>query len=95
MFRALDISGLKYADLGTDGTRLKTSNAGTYRIMKYGDPDARKRKHLAVIITADVRTKRIMEIESHVEKSGLSEPEVAGKHMKDAILQGIKVSEFY
>jgi len=64
---ALDIYGLKYADLGTDGTGLKTNKAGTYRIMKYGDPDAHRRKHLVVIITADIRTKRILGIKSHVE----------------------------
>ncbi len=92
---APDISGLKYADLGTDGTGMKTNNAGTYRIMKYGDPDAHKRKHLVVIITADVRTKKIIGIESHVEGSGPSEPETAGKHLRDAIMNGINVREFY
>lgn len=28
----LDISGLEYAEIGTDGTGLKTNNAGSYRI---------------------------------------------------------------
>ena len=31
--------------------------------MKYVDPDAGRRKHLAVIITANVRTKRMIGIE--------------------------------
>ena len=39
----LDISGLQYADLGTDGSGLKSGNAGSYRITKYGDPDAKQR----------------------------------------------------
>ncbi|BAB59282.1 TVG0147168 [Thermoplasma volcanium GSS1] len=39
----LDISDLRYADLGTDGTGLKTNNARSYRIMKYGDPDSGRR----------------------------------------------------
>ena len=56
-------------------------NAGSYRITKYGDPDAMRRKHLVVIITADVRTKRIIGIESHVEGTGPSEPETAQKHI--------------
>ncbi|MGI0130002.1 MAG: transposase [Thermoplasmata archaeon] len=36
----------KYTDLelGSDGTGLKTSNAGEYRIFRYGDPEARQRK---------------------------------------------------
>lgn len=46
---------MQYVEIGTDGTGLNTSNAGSYRIIKYGDPDARKRKHLIVIITAYVR----------------------------------------
>jgi len=91
----LDIAGLEYLDLGTDGTGMKTSNAGSYRITKYGDPDARQRKHLVVIITADVRTKRIVGIESHIEGNGPSEPETAGKHLTDATLNGSKVREFY
>ena len=90
-----DISGLEYAEIGTDGTGLKTNNAGSYRITKYGDPDARKRKHLVVIITADVRTKKIIGIESHIEGSGPSEPEAAGNHMRNALLHGVRVREFY
>ncbi len=92
---SIDISGMQYASIGTDGTGLKTNNAGSYRIMKYGDPDARQRKHLIVIITADVRTKKIIGIESHVEGSGISEPETAEKHVKDAILHSVNVKEFY
>jgi hypothetical protein len=38
--------------------------------MKYGDPYAGKRKHPVVIITADVRTKKIIGMESHVEGTG-------------------------
>ena len=91
----LGIAGLEYAEVGTDGTGLKTNNAGSYRITKYGDPDAGKRKHLVIIITADVRTKKIIGIESHVEGTGPSEPETASGHMKDAILHGISVGKFY
>ncbi len=91
----LDISGMQYAELGTDGSGMKTNNAGSYRIMKYGDPDARKRKHLVVIITADVKTKKIIGIESHVEGTGLSEPEAASRHIREAVMKGVKVKEFY
>ncbi|EQD76499.1 transposase IS4 family protein, partial [mine drainage metagenome] len=91
----LDISGMQYAELGTDGTGLKTNNAGSYRIMKYGDPDTRKRKHLVVIITADVRTKKLVGIESHIEGTGPSEPETASRHITDAVMKSVKVKEFY
>ena len=91
----LNISGMKYAEIGTDGTGMKSNNAGSYMITKYGDPDAKRRKHLVVIITADVRTKRIMEIEAHIEGTGPSEPETAQKYVMDAVMKGIKVTEFY
>ena len=90
---------MKYAEIGTDGTGLKTNNAGSYRITKYGDPDAKRRKHLVVIITADVKTKRIMGIEAHIEGNGISEPEAAieaaMKHIRDTMINGIKISKFY
>ena len=91
----MEISGLEYAAIGTDGTGLKTNNAGSYRITKYGDPDAKRKKHLVVIITADVRTKKIIGMESHIEGNGPSEPDTAGKHMKEAVVKGVRVREFY
>jgi hypothetical protein len=50
--------------------------------MKYGDPDAKRRKHLVVIVTANMRTKRIVRIEYQVEGTGPSEPEIAARHVK-------------
>ncbi len=91
----IDISGLRYTEPGTDGTGMKTNNAGSYRIMKYGDPVAKRRKHLIIIITADVRTKNIIGIESHIEGNGLPEPETAGKHITEAVMKGVTVREFY
>ena len=86
---------MEYAGISTDGAGMKTNNAGSYRITKYGDPDAKRRKHLVVIITADVKTKRITGIESHVEGTGPSEPETAQKHIRDTMVKGIGISKFY
>ena len=91
----IDISGIQYAELGTDGTGMKTNNAGSYRIMKYGDPDTRQRKHLVVIITADVNTKKVIGIESHIEGTGPSEPETASRHIKEAVKKGVNIKTFY
>ena len=91
----LNISGLQSMSIETEGTVMKMDNAGSYRIMKYGDPDAMRRKHPVVMITANVKTKRIMGIESHVEGTGPSEPETAQKHIMDAVMKGINVTEFY
>ncbi|MGC8725122.1 MAG: IS5 family transposase [Thermoplasmata archaeon] len=82
-------------EIGTDGTGLKTSNAGEYRIWKYGDPDAKKKKHLVVIITAEVRKKRIISIEAHIEGEGKSEPEMAEESIDEIVSQGYKVNKFY
>ncbi|QRF75008.1 hypothetical protein Thermo_00501 [Thermoplasmatales archaeon] len=95
MMPDIDISGLRYAELGTDDTGLKTNNAGSYRIMKYSDPDARQREHFILIITADVRTKKIIGIESHIEGNGMSEPETAGKHITEAVMKDVTAREFY
>ena len=92
---SLDISGLESISIGTDGTGLKTNNAGSYRTTKYGDPDAMRRRHLVVIITADVRTKDVIGIEVHIEGTGPSEPEVAQKHVREAVMKGMNVTEFY
>ena len=74
---------------------MKTNNAGVYRITKYGDPDAKKRKHLVIIITADVKSMKITGIESHVEGTGPSEPKTASEHIRGAAMKGMKVNEFY
>ena len=86
---------MEYAEIGTDGTGMKTGNAGSYRIMKYGDPGAGKRKHLVVIITADVKTKKITGIQSHMEGAGPSKPETASMHVREAVMKGVRVNKFY
>ena len=40
--------------MSTDRPGLTRNNAGSYRITKYGDPDAKSIKFLVVIITEDV-----------------------------------------
>lgn len=92
---ALKVSGLSYAEVGTDGTGLKTNNAGSYRILKYGDPDAARRKHLIVTITADVRTKKIIGVDVHIEGKGHSEASSAMRHIQEAVGKGIHIGKFY
>ncbi|MGP6206672.1 IS5 family transposase [Cuniculiplasma sp. SKW3] len=91
----LDVSGLESISIGTDGTGFKTNNAGAYRVTKYGDQDAKRRKHLVVIITADVKTKHVIGIEVHIEGQGPSEPETAQKHTMEAVMNNINVRGFY
>jgi hypothetical protein len=82
-------------ELGSDGTGLKTSNAGEYRIFRYGDPDARQKKHLVVVITADVRHKKLLGIEVHIEGKGHSEPRMAASHVREVVQKGYRVRKFY
>ena len=82
-------------ELASDGTGLKTSNAGEYRIFRYGDPEAQRRKHLVVVITADVRRKKVIGIEVHIEGKGHSEAETAAAHVRAATRRGYRVRTFY
>ena len=81
-------------ELASDGTGRKTSNAGEYRIFRSGDPEARRRKHLVVVITADVRRKKVMGIEVHIEGKGHSESRSAAAHVRAATERGDRVRKF-
>jgi hypothetical protein len=87
----------EYTDLeaGTDGTGLKTTNAGEYRIFRYGDPDAQQKKHLVVVITADVRRKKVLGLEVHIEGKGHSEPKTGAQHVEELTARGYRVRKFY
>ncbi|MEM3859318.1 MAG: hypothetical protein QW478_07915 [Candidatus Micrarchaeaceae archaeon] len=45
--------------VGSDGTSLKTSNAGEYRQFRYEDLNVKRKKNLVVIITADIKKKKL------------------------------------
>ena len=64
--------------IGIDGTGMQTNNAGFYRITKYGDPDAKRRKHLVVEYLKENSAKVFQwEVElSKMEEKDLQE----GKH---------------
>jgi hypothetical protein len=85
----------KDLELASDGTGLKTSNAGEYRIFRYGDADARQRKHLVVVITADVRRKKVIGIEGHIEGKGHSESRTGASHVREAPRRGFRVRKVY
>ena len=82
-------------ELASDGTGMKTSNAGEYRIFRYGDPEAKQRKHLVVVITADVKRKKVVGIEVHIEGKGHSESRTAAAHVRATAERGYRVRKFY
>ncbi len=92
---AITVPDFTNLEIASDGSGLKSSNAGQYRILKYGDPDASQRKHLIVVITADVRRKKLLGISARIEGPGRSECDDASDHVRDAILRGMKISKFF
>lgn len=81
-------------EVASDGSGLKTSNAGEYRIYKYGKR-SKKKKHLVVVITADIKHRKLLNVDVHVEGEGKSESRIAEKHLKKLKKKGVKVKKFY
>ncbi|MEM3753701.1 MAG: hypothetical protein QW778_03825 [Candidatus Micrarchaeaceae archaeon] len=69
--------------VGSDGTCLKTSNAGEYRQFKYGDPNAKRKKNLVVNNNADLKKKKLLHLE-HIQGESQSEPNLAEKLIKES-----------
>jgi len=80
-------------DVATDGSGLKTNNAGEYRVFKYREKA--KKKYLVVVITADIRNKKLLKVEAHIQNKGKSEPKIAKKHLKKLKKDGKKVRKLY
>ncbi len=84
----------KEIEIASDGTGLKTDNAGEYRVFKYGK-ESKKKKHLVVIITADLKHKKLLKIEAHIEGEGEGESKVAEKHIRELKREGKNIKKFY
>ncbi len=76
----------------TDGTGIKMNMSGEYFEDKYGDG---KKKYIKVTITADPYDKDLLKVEVSIEGEGLSEPQVAEKHMNELIEEGFNVKEIF
>jgi hypothetical protein len=76
-------------EAGSDGTGFKYGNAWdrTYVYRKI------MRKYVKVIITADVRTKKLIAFD--VKIGEISEPKLDAKHIKLLKEKGIKMKKFY
>lgn len=81
-------------DIGSDEYGLKTNNAGEYRVYKYGKKNT-KTKYVVVIITADVKHKKLLGVDAHIEGEGQDEPKVALKHIKKLRKEGKTIKKFY
>lgn len=82
----------KEISASTDGSGMKMNMSGEYFEDKYGDG---KKKYIKVTITADPYDKDLLKVEVSLEGEGLSEPEVAEKHLKELKEEGYLVKEFF
>lgn len=82
----------KNISASTDGSGIKMNMAGEYFEDKYGDG---KKKYIKVTITADPYDKDLLKVEVSLEGEGLSEPEVAEKHMQELIDEGYQINNFF
>ena len=80
-------------DLGSDGSGLKSNNAGQYRVFKYGERT--RKKYLIVVITADVKHKKLLAVNAHMEGEGDDEPKIAMRHTRKLIKKEKKIGDFY
>ena len=75
-----------------DGSGMKFGDAGEYRERMYGKY---RRKYIKVVITADPHKKKLLACEVNIEGEGLSEPEVAEKHIIDFYRHGVTITKFW
>ena len=80
-------------EIGSDGSGLKSNNAGQYRIFKYGERT--RKKYLVVVITADVNHKKLLDVDAHIEGEGPDEPKIGMKHARKLVKKGKKIRKYY
>ncbi len=80
-------------DVGSDGSGLKTNNAGEYRVFKYGDKT--KKKHLVIVITAEVKCKKLLCVDAYIDGEGNGESKTSLAHIKNLQRKGKKIKSFY
>lgn len=78
----------------SEGSGMRSGNAGEYRTLRYGRK-GKKRKYVVVVITADVRNKKLLAVDAHIEGEGKAEPVIAGRHLKRLKPGGKVISRFY
>ena len=81
-------------EAASDGSGRRSGNAGEYRTMRYGRR-GKKRKYAVVVMTADVRRKKLLAVDAHIEGEGKAEPVIAGRHLKRLKSDGKAISGFY
>ena len=88
----IDMPEYMDVEIASDGTGLKTSNAGVYRLKKYNI--RKKNKFIVVVITADVRTKKLLGLDVYVQGMQ-SESMVVESHILELNKRGYRIKKLY
>ncbi|MGC8632358.1 MAG: hypothetical protein ACP5UI_01075 [Thermoprotei archaeon] len=80
--------------MAADGTGLKTGSAGGYMTYRYGRP-GRQKKHVVLVITVDVRRRKLLSADAYIEGKGDSEARTAAKMLAEVREKGKSVRRFY
>lgn len=81
-----------FCSVSTDGSGMKMHQAGEYRQTKYG---GKARRWIKVVISANPLTGDLLDTEVSMDGEGLSEPEIAMKHMTNLWSFGITIDKFW
>ena len=81
-------------EAASDGTGMRSGNAGEYRTYRYGRK-SKLRKYVVVVITADVKRRKLLAVDAHIEGKGRSEPSIVKKQLSRVASKGKTVAKFY
>ncbi|MGC8674589.1 MAG: transposase [Thermoprotei archaeon] len=80
--------------VAADDTGLKTGSAGEYLTYTYGKPRKHK-KHVVLVITVDVKRRKLLSADAYIEGRGHSQVKTAVKAIADVREKGKKIRKFY
>ena len=75
-----------------DGSGMKMTSSGEYRQDSYGRG---QRKWLRVKITADPKTRTLLDCDVCIDGEGMSEPDTAMRHIERLVDNGIRIEKFW
>ena len=82
----------KDIEVACDGTGMTLVSGGAYRERTYGK---KRKKYIKVVITADVRKRKLLHCEVSIEGEGDSEPDTARNHINELKEKGKCIKKFW
>ncbi|MFQ1021006.1 hypothetical protein [Tardisphaera saccharovorans] len=94
MVPEIRLPSAKELEIAADGTGLKTGSAGEYLTYRYGRP-GKSRKHVLLVITVDVKRRKLLSADAYIEGRGHSEARTAVTMVAEVREKGKSVKKFY